>query len=144
MDISDAYNFQTNDNNKVMRKIIFDKESNKVQIEDNIELKEENTIYSMFNVAKNAQILVKDGGKIAELKQNVLQDDGSYKEEKLRLEIKSADYEWTIINKEPIEDELKDITNNMDFKYNISTEKEKKLCIKVNNAKILNIIIEIQ
>lgn len=144
MDISDAYNFKSDDNNKIVRKIIFDKINDKVEIQDNIELQEENTIYSMFNISANTEIKIQNEGKIAELRQNVLQKDGSYKEEILKLKIKDSDYEWTIINKAPIKEELRDITKNADLKYNLSKEQEKKLCIKMKNKKTVNIIVEIQ
>ncbi len=144
MDISDAYNFELDGNNKIVRRIVLDKTNNKVEIQDNIELQKEHTIYSMFNISENTEITIQDEGKIAQLKQNVLQKDGSYKEKTLKLIIKNSDYEWTTISKSPIKEELRNITKNADFKYNIAKEQEKKLCIKIKNAKKLNIIVEIQ
>ena len=52
MDISNAYNFDTNDNNKILRKIVLDKINKKVQLEDKIQLDKENEVYSMFNISK--------------------------------------------------------------------------------------------
>lgn len=144
MDISNAYNFDTNDNNKILRKIVLDKINKKVQLEDKIQLDKENEVYSMFNISKDTKILVQDDKKTAKLKRDVLQVDGTYKEESLKLTIKSPNYEWMVMGKMPLEKDLMDINQNSDLKYNMKMANEEKLCIKIENTKNIKIDIEIE
>lgn len=142
LDISEAYNFDEKTKNEITRKILLDKEKNKILIEDNIKLENNSNIYSMFNISSNTSIVFENDKKTAILKKNVLQDNGAYKEESLIMNIINTKYEWTIMRKEPIKPSLKDVDKNPDYKYNLTNEEE-KLCIKIENGKEEKINIEI-
>ena len=143
LDLSEAYNFEQDSKNKITRKIELDKTENKVKIEDNINLDNETNIYSMFNIAKNTKIELTNDNKKAILTQNVIQDDNTIKEEKLEMNILNSKYEWSILNKKPLNNDFINESINSNFKYNLELENEQKLCILIKNGKNEKMDIEI-
>ena len=143
LDISNAYSYNENDSNTIIRKIVLDKKHNRVTIDDNINLRKEQDIYDMFNISKNTVIKLQNDNKTAVLTKEVLQEDGTYQEETLKMDIVNSNYHWIVLPKKPINNDLTDLTKNKDFKYNVENKDEEKLCIKIEKGKNENIRVEI-